>query len=316
MDLAINQNGNFSVDSRFNGLMVVSGNQEIKQIIYIVMMEAPMDLIIGKQYKTSDDISLIIKNYLEGRIGIYLPFSFDQVEVNVIRNFKEDIQVTISVPNITTDDNTEGVVVNLKYQGREGYLDQLNYNFRPNLASIGPEEKKVIQVVDLKEITNKFILNYEYSGKGAILIYGINDIPVIDSTVIEINLIENQKKYNVNEFLTEDYTVDRVSIIYGESLLEKKTNLTTGIAEYIQYEYGTPYFYSKGTTGKISLKLSYSNAVSYANSTIELNENFNFYVFPLKLTRNKYLAVADISVDPGKYKIIYNALLRYNGALN
>jgi hypothetical protein len=67
LDLAIDRSGGLLATS-LGGFNQVGGNARVRQMIYIAMVEAPSQLILGTQFNNIGIIEERIRSYLESKL--------------------------------------------------------------------------------------------------------------------------------------------------------------------------------------------------------------------------------------------------------
>jgi len=314
-DLAINQNGNLLIDGRTNDFGVVRGYAFIKQTVYIAMVEMPPTLITSKQFKTIREIEEQIKNYLDNKIGVILPFSPNDIRFIINRREDESISIVLRLPSVDNVLRTESDI-ELKYELREGFQKQLTYDFVPNNI-LTPIEKEVMEIINLKESSNRVVLNYRYSGRGTIKFYEIDQEPQVNNLDIVITKEDNLRKYSLYNFIEDpDITIDNVRLVSGQQFLEQKVEQIGESPKYVTFTDGIPMIYFKedipsGTI--INLNIDYSNSLTFSDSVELITKDDEFQTFGCKLFNNKYLTTLKAPLVAGRYKAIYWANIYYNG---
>ena len=315
-DLAINQNGSLLINSKTNDFGIVKGYAYIKQSIYIALVEMPPTLVTSKQFKTIREIEEQIKNYLSDKIGGVLPFDVNSIIFGINRRKDETISIVLTLPSTDNILRTE-TDLQLKYELREGYQNQLTYDFLPNVV-IPSVEKEVMEIIELKESTNRVLLNYRYSGKGTIKIYNVDEEPVINNLDIQISKQENLRKYSIYNYIEDpEITIDNVRLLSGQQHLEQKIEQLGETPKYITFIDGVPMIYFKENIPEgtlINLNIDYSNSLTFSDSVEIINKDDEFQTFGCKLFSNKYYTTLKAPLVAGKYKAIYWANIYYDGS--
>jgi hypothetical protein len=311
-DLAITASGNIAVLQN-GALGLVAGNTRIAQELYIAMVEMPTQLVIGKQFKSVLQIEEDLRNYLDSRLANTLPFPASHLRFRIRRNADESISTTILFP---TSEGDVSNPVDLKFQGRNGYQAQLVYNFRPILDGFPSIVTQVTERVVIEKTAIRIPLVFDYSGRGPVLFFPEDSNPSTGSVDITITKIPKVRKYNILDEFDGDGVVDTVQILSGTELLEERTSDVTNAPSLAPFENGTPFLYFKDgvdDTLQVTLRLNFSNCESFSRSAdIVVNPNTE-HVFGMKLTQNISLALLNSPLQPGVYKAVYNARIRYRG---
>lgn len=314
-DLAINQNGSLLIDGRTNDIGVVRGYAYLKQSIYIAMVEMPPTVVTSRQFKTIREIEEQIKNYLSDKVGLILPFNVNEIRFVINRRADESISILLQLPRVDNILRTE-TDLELRYELREGFQNQLNYDFTPNVI-LPSVEKEVMEIINLKESTNRVLLNYRYSGRGTIKFYNIDQEPEVSNLDIQIIKEDNIRKYSLYNYIEDpEITIDNVRLMSGQEHLEQKVEQIGDTPKYVTFSDGIPMIYFKENipTGTvINLNIDYSNSLTFSNSVDVISKDDEFQAFGCKLFNNKYLTTLRAPLVAGEYKAIYWANIYYNG---
>lgn len=317
-DLAIDRNGNYVPDPSTGQPSIVVGDSRVKQILYIALVEMPPNQIISTQYRSEDEIERLLRDYLEDAVGFELPFPISQIEVNPVRNEDESISVSLEFPSV--EQAEEDGTVDLRYESREGYQAQLDYIFDPDQTTLPQRVQEITEIYRTEKSVIRMPVSYIYSGQGPIRIYAQGATPQIGTSDIIITTEGTVRRYNLIESLDlEDQLIDTVQVLSGLDFIEARESVPGADPTLISYEDGTPYIYIQDDTPEgtaIVARLTYSNALSFANEVEAVDDTADDYVFGLKLDRSKYIARLEAPLDPGSYTVKYSAVIRYGGEFN
>ena len=312
-DTAITASGNLAVLQ--NGLLgVVAGNSRICQDLYIALVEMPAQLVIGKQYKSILQIEEDLRNYLDARLRALLPFPVAQLQFRIRRAPDESVAVVVTYPSVDIANQSNDI--GFKFQGRGGYQAQLIYDFSPILTAVPASVETVTERIVIETAAIRVPLTFDYSGDGPILFFTEEAIPQTEIAEVDIVKVPKVRKYNLLDYYTNEFLVDTVQVVSGTQLLGQMPSDIGSSPSLVPFEKGTPFIYfnadvDDGSTVRVRIRAS--NGDTYARSA-DIVENPNTEkVFPLKLTRNISVALLASPLQPGAYKAIYNARIRYRG---
>lgn len=315
LDLAIDRSGGLLATS-VGGFNQVGGNARIKQMIYIAMVEAPTQLILGTQFKNIAIIEERIRTYLESKLGLVLPFPVAKIQFLITRGSNEDINVQALLPDIEGNGNNT-VPITLAFQGRNGYQAQLDYGFTPSPLAIIPTSKVVAEIIELDTQVIRIPLAYQYSGNGPIRIFPVTVAPEVVTEEVSFTTKARVFKYNIIDVLARvDRNIDTVVVVEGIQFVVPKPVIGEDNLRFVPYESGTPFVYIDSATpigSTITVRITHSNGESFAEKVDVLEDPTDEHVFGMKLDRSKYFAVLNDPLPPGVYKALYNANVYYAG---
>jgi hypothetical protein len=315
LDLAIDRSGGLLATS-LGGFNQVGGNARVRQMIYIAMVEAPSQLILGTQFKNIGLIEERIRSYLESKLGLILPFPIAKVQFLITRGSNEDINVQALLPDIEGNGN-DTVPIALSFQGRNGYQAQIDFAFTPNPLALLPIEKAVVEIVELDTQVIRIPLTYQYTGNGPIRIFPVTAKPEVVTEEISFTTRTRVFKYNIIDVLARpDRNIDTVTVTEGIQFVVPKPVIGEKNLRFIPYESGTPFIYVDPATpigSTISVRITHSNGDSFAEKVDILEDPTDEHVFGMKLDRSKYFAILNGPIGPGVYKALYNANVYYVG---
>jgi hypothetical protein len=304
-DIGIKRNGNLLIGIN-RSFVTKNGNSWVDQTIYRTLMAADASMFTGLANATQ--IAEAIRNYLRGKIGSKLPFPFERLQLKISRTNEKTWTITIAYPSTDGGNAT----INMPLRQREGFLDDLTYDFQPNVPT--PPAIRVHEIIRKTEPSNRLPLGHVYSGIGPIRIFSSESFNgnIFEEEVITVTKLTNRVKYNLYDYITGnenlEYNIDDVLVDKNQYIEDTDGSGYTIIdnTPFIFFTSNTP----DGTTVKATIRKSKSITVS--NEVIIENEDLQYRPQPLKMSRERHIAILAKPISAGTYIVIYNAIITNN----